>query len=157
MERIFSVLVLIAGLGLWALDRSAALRIAPETLLKGAAVIVFLQGLLRDLMMIARRRHAMSSENGEKLRPAMADFFWEINLCLESTVGLILLGFAITCAFLPVDLPPTIVSRGTLLTAAGMILLIGWSTRDWVLTVKHVPDHYGLPVWRRGTARPADR
>lgn len=146
-EPILAGLLAASAAVAWATSPGATVTLGPETLLGGIAVLVLGQGLARDLAEIRRRRRTPAvGSTGSKELPELPR--WELNLCFESTLGSLLLVLAGLALVFPVAISWTI-GRAPLLAGAGALLLAGWATRDWVLTVRKVRDHTGLPVWRR--------
>ena len=163
IESALGAVAVVAGGAWWALDAGPPLALTLDQWLCGIAGLVLGQGLIRDLRVVALRRRAKARAGTHQhdAAPAPAPpappeserIGPELNVCLESTVGLFLLGLAVFYVAFPV--PPRIaLPRGAALVAAGVIVLAGWVSRDLVLTLRHIKDHYhvrvwDVPVWRR--------
>lgn len=148
-DAALGVALLVGGLALWPFDRSPALTLGLESVLAAAAALVFGQGLVRDVATIVRRRAGRGREAAGVSAPPRGP---AVNLCLESTLGLVLLALASLYAAFPSP-PPVTLPRGLAVAGTGVLLVAGWLVRDWVLTLRHVADHHDLPVLdRRGRA-----
>ncbi|MBI2943535.1 MAG: hypothetical protein HYY25_04985 [Candidatus Wallbacteria bacterium] len=146
-ERNLSAAVLAAGVVLGLVGQGPARPVGVEQLFGGLAVLVFVQGLIRDMTVLGRRRAGKPGQGEGGLEPP--ECLWELNLCLESTVGVLMLVAAAALWFAPGTGLQLQLPLGALLTGAGAVLVAGWATRDWVLTLRHVRSHYDLPVWRK--------
>lgn len=105
-------------------------------LLRIAGVMLLLQGFARDVVILLRqRRHGAAA--GETRRGLL--------ICVESTVGLLLIGESLLLAWTGdaqwVSLPPA----GWLLLASGW-WCFGYATRELVLELRRDPDHLNLLV-----------
>lgn len=166
LEFFLSALVMTGGAAHWALAKGVApLEVPVENLFAGFALVIFVQGLLRDLVALAQRasrprgfitqidEEAPTEMRAVDPKTSMRARGAEVNLCFESTGGLILLGIAGFFLFVPrgtmVSVPP-----GALGTGVGVLLLGGFFTRHLVLTIRSVPDHMTLPVYRAGSPGP---
>lgn len=146
IESALGAVAVVAGGAWWALDAGPPLTLGLEQWLCGVAALVLGQGLVRDLRVIYLRRRAGTPPPApDAPEPPRGP---ELNVCMESTVGLFLLGVAFFYMAFPV--PPKIsIPRGAAMFGAGVIVLVGWISRDLVLTLRHIKDHYDVPVWRR--------
>lgn len=150
LESVIGTAALVVGTGLWAIDSAPPLTLTLDQWLCGLAGLILFQGLVRDLRVVAARRRARAA--GE-LPPKPVDppsnlgAGPELNVCLESTTGLMLLGLALLYVAFPSP-PPITMPRGAALAGAGAVLIVGWLTRDWVLTLRYIRDHYDVPVFR---------
>src|SRR5688500_5536505 len=143
LESALGAAALLAGSAWWSMDSSPPLTLSLDQWLCGVAALVLGQGLFRDLRVIAARRRAAragvaaDAQAQGTIDPATYSGRGpELNVCLESTMGLGLLALALFYVAFPV--PPRIaVPRGAILAGAGALLLIGWHSRDWVLTLRH--------------------
>jgi hypothetical protein len=157
--------VLTGGSAHWAMAKAPAVTLPVENLFAGLALVIFVQGLLRDLVALAQRAsrprgfitqideeaptemRSVDTKTSVRVRGA------ELNLCFESTAGVLLLGVAGFFLFVPRGTEVSVVP-GALVTGAGAILLVGFFTRHLVLTIRAVPDHMNLPVYRAGSPGP---
>jgi hypothetical protein len=156
METRAALTVSAAGILLWATGLGRTIDIPTEYAYAIIAVVILGQGFVRDIFEIMRRRKLKQAchcgvtafipgvgQASTTTPPPPA--VWEINLCMESATGVLLL--ALACGNIAFEIPKRIVMPGGLgLLILGLILLVGSRVRDWVLTLRHVPDHYSMPV-----------
>jgi hypothetical protein len=151
MEPALAAALTVGGLLVWSIDPGPPPSIGADMLGCALAALILGQGLVRDLIQMATRRRARA--RGEcPAQPVVRG--QEVNVCLESTLGLGLLGLAAVHAAFPTP-PQIVVPRGLLVAATGLVVCGGWLVRDWVLTVRHVENHYDLPVVGRVRATPS--
>ena len=142
-ERTELALIPVAAATTWTL--AARLPTAPGvgTLLLVGAVLLLLQGLLRDLWLLWRRRTAPPA--GQPRRMAC--------LCLESTLGStgVLAGLVVLGSGLPWRLALPAWGWGLLV---GGVLALGFAIKDVVIALRPLrvvrdPDHLNIVVgWR---------
>lgn len=153
LESVIGTAALVVGTGLWAVDSAPPVTLSLDQWLCGLAGLILAQGLVRDLRVIASRRRARAAgeapppPTGPVDAPSITGTGPELNVCLESTTGLMMLGLALLYVAFPVP-PPITLPRGAVVAGAGLVLIVGWLTRDWVLTLRYIRDHYDVPVWR---------
>lgn len=147
VENMIGAGLVVAGLTTWGAASSFTVTLSLDHLLCGFSGLLLAQGLVRDLWVIRSRREGGKSGRRPAVMQAPPSDGPAFNLCLESTVGAMLLGLALLYAFVPQGFELTL-PVGMILAGSGLILIGGWQLRDWVLTLHHVPDHYDLPVWR---------
>ena len=112
------------------------------SLLTAAALLLLLQGLVRDLYLLVRQRSAPSAPR-RRMRC----------MCLESSVGLggVLLGIGLAVLLPAWRLPLT---TGGVVVGSSAVLVFGYATKDLVVTwgpvgLRRDPDHANIiPVWR---------
>jgi len=142
-ERIELVLISLAAATAWTL--AARLPAAPGlgTLLLAGAVLLLLQGLLRDLWLLWRHRPRPPA--GQPRRMAC--------LCLESTLGStgVLAGLVVLGSGMPWRLALPAWGWGLLV---GGVLALGFAIKDVVIALRPLrlvrdPDHLNIVVgWR---------
>jgi hypothetical protein len=162
IESVIGWGALAVGAGVWALDSGPPVTLSLDQWLCALAALILGQGLFRDLRVIRARRaekaaleaagikpHAEPAPGGPLDAPSLTQGRRgaEINLCVESTTGVGLLALALLYVAFPAP-PPITLPRGAAIAGAGVVLLIGWGTRDWVLTLRYIRDHYDIPVYR---------
>lgn len=165
---IVGLAVMLIGLGLWAAGAGGSLTLPVEYAMAGIAVVVLGQGLVRDVRELRRRQKGACAFVPASVAGAQAiatgatsappgPVRWEVNLCMESSVGVLLLAGAF--GLILVELPPTVtLPLGLMVATVGGVLMVGVQVKDWVLTVRHIPDHYDVPVLTRpGTAASRDQ
>lgn len=142
-ERTELALIPVAAVAAWAM--AARLPAAPDvgTLLLVGAVLLLLQGLLRDLWLLWRRRTAPPA--GQPRRMAC--------LCLESTLGStgVLAGLVVLGSGLPWRLALPAWCWGLLV---GGVLALGFAIKDLVIALRPLrlvrdPDHLNIVVGGR--------
>ncbi|WP_374554604.1 hypothetical protein [Thermomonas sp.] len=142
-ERTELALIPVAAVAAWAM--AARLPTAPDvgTLLLVGAVLLLLQGLLRDLWLLWRRRTAPPA--GQPRRMAC--------LCLESTLGStgVLAGLVVLGNGLPWRLALPAWGWGLLV---GGVLALGFAIKDLVIALRPLrlvrdPDHLNIVVGGR--------
>ena len=124
-EKVELGLILMVGLVLWLFAASLPRHISIGSLLVGSSVLLLLQGLIRDLWLLARR-----SRQAQSTQPQQA-----MCMCVESTVGvtgvvtgLIILGSAIDSR-LSVD-------GWVWIFLAVAVLVIGFAIKDFVFELR---------------------
>lgn len=142
-ERLELALIPVAAAATWAMG--ARLPAAPGVgaLLLVGAVLLLLQGLLRDLWLLWRRRTAPTA--GQPRRMAC--------LCLESTLGStgVLAGLVVLGSGLPWRIALPGWGWGLLV---GAVLALGFAIKDLVIALRPLrvvrdPDHLNIVVgWR---------
>lgn len=144
--------VVAAGVLLAVLAPGWTISVTGDGAVCAVAGVLLGQGLVRDLRVIrARRRSPMDpAEKAARALAAEARGGARYNLCLESTLGLLLLALALVLVLLP-DGALGRLPAGWGLAAAGVVMTFGWATRDVVLTLRRVEDHYDLPVYQPAT------
>ncbi len=112
-----------------------------------SGALLLAQGFLRDVVILLRRRRGDTAEEGPEKRG-----WW---ICVESTVGLLLIGQA--------GLLVLAGGSGALRLPLGgwafllsMWWLFGYATRELVLKLKRDPDHVNLLIGFRGPPIPAE-
>ncbi|MDB4950632.1 MAG: hypothetical protein JWM27_3281 [Gemmatimonadetes bacterium] len=123
-----------AGLAVAAPGR---LVVGMPDLLRWGGVFLLVQGFFRDVVILVRRRR-------EARNPAMPSGFL---ICVESTLGLVLIGVAWLLAWAGGDralaLPPA-----AWLALAAAWWAFGYATREMVLELRRDPDHMNLLIGR---------
>jgi|GEM_PF-734141 len=143
-EKIELAAIPALGLGFWLAAPLLPQRVSLGALLLTAAVLLLLQGLVRDIALLARRKRDASAAPGKAARC----------LCIESAVGiiavaagLILLGTGIG---LSVGLP-----AWAWAALATSVTGTGFAMKDYVLTlspwrIRREADHLNLIfTWKR--------
>ena len=142
-ERIELVLISLAATAAWTLAERLPAAPGLGTLLLAGAVLLLLQGLLRDLWLLWRRR--TRPPTGQPRRMAC--------LCLESTLGStgVLAGLVVLGSGLPWRLALPAWGWGLLV---GGVLALGFAIKDLVIALRPLrlvrdPDHLNIVVgWR---------
>lgn len=131
-QRLELLLIAFLSLG-WALVAPASHRLPLAEAMGMSAALLLGQGLVRDLVRLARRRKETAAARRI------------VCLCAESSVGLTLVVLAFAALFLGVD-QPVVVSHGALQWAPALILGAGFVMKDYVVTVRRETDHASVIV-----------
>ena len=142
------------GLGaaaLWAVTGSAGVDVGSVPLaevFRWSGVVLLLQGFARDVAILVRRRLGRGAPGAEG--PPKRGWW----ICLESTLGLVLLGQALLLGALGAgEAAPIALPWAGWLALLAAWWLFGYATREVVMEVRRDPDHLNLLVGRRSPAR----
>ena len=143
-EIIELALIPVAGAFVWWLAGRLPDQISIGSLLLAASVLLLLQGLLRDLWILAQRReHSPSGPRTEALC-----------MCVESTVGVtgVVAGLILVGAAADKTL---VMSQGLWATLAMVVLAVGFAIKDFVFEwrpfrIRRDKDHVNLVFsWKK--------
>jgi hypothetical protein len=136
LEGLELALILASAPALWLASVELSWQPKLGTLLCDLAAVMLGQGLLRDLALLLRRRRA---EGPPPPRAA------EACLCVESTLGLLLLGAG--ALLLLGGLSEAVeVGQSGLGLGLPVFLLFGFAIKDYVLILRKDPDHANMIV-----------
>lgn len=143
-EKAELALIPVVGVVAWLLSDRLPERIGVGALLLGASVLLLLQGLVRDLWLLSRRR--LAAQEGAP-RQALC-------MCVESTVGVTGVAAGLMVLGSGVDARLAVAPWQWCLLAAG-ILSVGFAIKDFVLEwrpfrIRRDKDHLNVVVsWNR--------
>ena len=143
-ERIELTLIPLVGVAVWLIAARLPAQIGIGSLLLAASVLLLLQGLIRDLWLLFKRRQ--DSQTGAR-REALC-------MCVESTVGVtgIVAGLIVLGSAADSNL---FVSRALWSILAVAVLVIGFAIKDFVFEwrpfrIRRDKDHVNLVFsWKR--------
>ena len=143
-ERIELALIPLVGVAVWWISERLPAQIGIGSLLLAASVLLLLQGLVRDLWLLFKRRQDSHAGPGQEA----------LCMCVESTVGvtgvvagLIVLGSAADST--------VFVSRTLWSILAVAVMIIGFAIKDFVFEwrpfrIRRDKDHVNLVFsWKR--------
>lgn len=135
---LFCAATTVTGGMLWSQDCST-LTYPAAVFIWASGLLLLCYGLVRDLYLL-RTCPCKGDGEGEKQKVSM--------LCVESTIGLLVVGQGLALQWLGWT-PLATISLGSVLVVAGLILAFGHKTRDWVLILAVAPEHHNLlPTWK---------
>ncbi|MBI4639257.1 MAG: hypothetical protein HY731_01095 [Candidatus Tectomicrobia bacterium] len=135
MEKVELGLIVLAIVGTWLLMGQSEWSLYFGVLMGYSAALLLGQGLIRDIARIIMMR---GKHSGEKERIP--------GLCAESTIGMLVILLGLLLTLLGVT-QRVALGRTGLTVLVGIILVIGFMTKDYVLIVRKEKDHASLIVW----------